>query len=136
MERMNLALGREVKIINIVPIENSYASVEKGRKDILTDSRVGDPTDCYGGDWVHFYRGVGRRLIVDLGEIRSVDGFDIGFIHDRNSGIYAPEFVKFYLSLDGNDYFEVANVKAPYEASFSDKVRAVYSADIAACKAR
>ena len=136
MERMNLALGREVKIINIVPIENSYASVEKGRKDILTDSRVGDPTDCYGGDWVHFYRGVGRKLIIDLEEIRSVDGFDIGFIHDRNSGIYAPEFVKFYLSLDGNDYFEVANVKAPYEASFNEQVRAVYSADIDACKAR
>ena len=136
MERKNLALGRAVKIINIAPIENSYASVEKGRKDILTDGRVGDPTACYGGDWVHFYRGVGRRLIVDLGEIRSVDGFDIGFIHDRGAGIYAPEFVKLYLSLDGNDYFEVADVKAPYDASFGEKVRSVYSADIDACKAR
>lgn len=136
MERKNLALGRAVKIINIAPIENSYASVEKGRKDILTDGRVGDPTACYGGDWVHFYRGVGRRLIVDLGEIRSVDGFEIGFIHDRNSGIYAPEFIKFYLSLDGNDYFEVADVKAPYDASFGEKVHSVYSADIDACKAR
>ena len=136
MERKNLALGREVKIINIAPIENSYASVEKGRKDILTDSRVGDPADCYGGDWVHFYRGVGRRLIIDLEDIKSVDGFDIGFIHDRNSGIYAPEYVKFYLSADGNDYYESACVKAPYEASFGEKVRAVYSANIDACRAR
>ena len=136
MERVNLVFGKEVKIINIAPIENSYASVEKGRKDILTDGQIGDPANCYGGDWAHFYRGVGRRLVIDLEEIKSVDGFDIGFIHDRNAGIYAPEFVKCYLSLDGSRYFEVAEVKAPYEASFSEKVRAVYSADINACRAR
>ena len=40
MERKNLALGREVKIINIAPIENSYASVEKGRKAYLFSLRL------------------------------------------------------------------------------------------------
>ena len=136
MERINLALGKDVKILNIAPIENSYASIEKGRKDILTDGTTGDPANCYSGDWAHFYRGVGRRLVVDLQDIKSVDGFEIGFIHDRNAGIYCPEFIKCYLSLDGEDYYEVAEIKTPYEASFGEKVRAVYSADTEAYRAR
>lgn len=136
MERKNLAFGREVKIINTVPIENSYATVEKGRRDILTDGVIGDPCDCYGGDWVHFYRGVGRRLVVDLGEVYSIDGASIGFIHDRNSGIYSPEFVKYYLSEDGKRYYLVSTVDSPYSASFPEKVRAVYATEAISYRAR
>ena len=130
MERKNLASGKEVKITNLVPITNSYATVEKGRKDILTNGVIGDPSSCYNGEWVHFYRGMGRSLTVDLGEIFAVNGFSIGFIHDNKMGIYSPENVRFYLSEDGNEYYEMAVVEAPYPASFDMQTRAEYKADL------
>lgn len=124
----NLAYRKNVTITNIVPIENSYASVESGPKDILTNGVIGDPLNYGGGGWVHFYRGVGRRLTVDLGNVFAVDGFDIGFIHDNAAGIYSPEYVKCCVSENGTDFYEAAAVSAPYPASFGEKVRAVYSA--------
>lgn len=127
MERKNLAYGKTVEITNIVPIKNSYASVEKGRKDTLTNGVIGDPSSCYGGDWVHFYRGVGRRLTVDLGAVLALDGFEIGFIHDKKAGIYSPEYVKCYISENGTDYYEAATAKTPFPASFGEQVRAVYA---------
>ncbi len=130
MERKNLASGKHVEITNLVPIENSYASIEKGRKDILTNGVIGDPASCYSGDWVHFYRGMGRSLTIDLGGIFAVNGFSIGFIHDKKMGIYCPENVRFYLSEDGIEYYEVAVVDSPYPASFDMQIRAVYSANL------
>ncbi len=130
MERKNLAAGKKVEITNLVPITNSYATVEKGRKDIFTNGVIGDPANCYSGDWVHFYRGMGRSLTIDLGKIYAVNGFSLGFIHDRKMGIYSPETVKFYLSDDGKEYYEAAVVDSPYPASFDMQVRAVYSSDL------
>ena len=130
MERMNLALGKEVKITNLVPITNSYAAVEKGRKDILTNGIIGDPSSCYNGEWVHFYRGMGRSLVVDLGKTFAVNGFSLGFIHDTKMGIYSPENLRFFLSEDGNEYYEIAVVDAPYPASFDMQVRVEYKADL------
>ena len=136
MELKNLALGKEVVIKTAVPTEKSYASKEKGRRDTLTNGKIGDPSSCYGGDWVHFYRGVGRTLTVDLGEVCSVSGFDIGFIHDRKMGIYSPECVKLLLSENGSDFYYVASVDAPYPSSFDMQVRAAYSATTKAHRAR
>ena len=136
MENKNLALGKDVMISSFASMENSYAGIEKGRRDILTNGIVGDPSSCYGGDWVHFYRGVGRTLTVDLGRICSVTGFDIGFIHDTRMGIYSPEKVNFLLSEDGIDYYYVVTVDSPYPASFGMQVRASYAATTKAHRAR
>ena len=136
MANRNLASDREVVITNFVPMENSYASNDKGRRDILTNGVIGDPTSCYGGDWVHFYRGVGRTLTVDLGDVYAVNGFDIGFIHDKNAGIYSPECVKLQLSENGIDYYCVSSVDSPYPASFGMQVRAVYAATTKPYRAR
>lgn len=129
MEKRNLAYLKKVKIIPFAPIGQSYASVEKGSKDMLTDGMTGDPSSCYGGGWAHFYRGVGRSLVIDLGEAYSVCGFDIGFIQDKGMGIYSPEQVRFSLSEDGTDYYEIKTVDSPYPASFAMQVRACYGAE-------
>ncbi len=130
MDVKNLALGKEVKIKSLVPMENSYASVEKGSKDMLTDGNKGDPSSCYSGEWAHFYRGMGRSLTVDLGGDYAVSGFSAGFIHDKNMGIYSPEDVRLLLSENGNDFYCVTTVKSPYPASFDMQVRAVYSENL------
>ena len=127
MEYKNLAFGKRVEIKNIVPIVNSYSSVEQGRKDVLTDGINGNPFSCYGGEWAHFYRGVGRELILDLEGEYAVQGFEIGFIHDKNAGIYCPEKVDFSVSTDGIDYYRISSVDSPYPASFEIQARAVYN---------
>ncbi len=137
MEKKNIAFGKSVEITSLVPIENSYAAVEKGRKDILTNGIIGDPSSCYNGEWVHFYRGMGRSLTVDLGDFYAVSGFSIGFIHDNKMGIYSPENVRCYLSEDGNDYYLAATAESPYPASFDMQIRAVYEKTFdKVCRAR
>ena len=130
MGKKNLAYQKKVIIGNTVPIEHCYAALEKGSKDVLTDGITGDPASCYSGDWAHFYRGVGRTLTVDLGGEFAVSGMDIGFIQDKNMGIYSPETVKLLLSVNGVDFYEVSSVDSPYPASFEQKVRAVYSSEL------
>lgn len=127
MELLNLALGKNTTVTPFVPMSKSYASVEKGNINALTDGLTADPTDCYGGGWAHFYRGLGREIVIDLEGVFSVCGFEAGFIHDRASGIYCPEKVGLLLSENGVDYFTVSEVDSPYPASFGGKVRAVYS---------
>lgn len=130
MEIRNLALGRETKIESLAPIENCYASVEKGSKNMLTDGNIGDPTSCYNGEWAHFYRGVGRSVTIDLGNDYAVCGFSAGFIQDKAMGIYSPESVRLSLSENGADFYSVSQVNAPYPASFSMQVRANYSENL------
>lgn len=127
MEYKNIARGKEIAIESLAPIENSYKTVEKGSKDMLTDGKIGDPSDCYGGEWAHFYRGVGRVLTLDLSDIFAVNSVELGFIHDIGKGIYSPESVRFSVSENGVDFHLVAEVEAPYPASFSMQTRAVYS---------
>ena len=127
MYNRNLAFGKEVSIKSFAPIENSYSVVEKGAKDMLTDGRIGDPKTCYSGKWAHFYRGVGRSITIDLGEAYAVSGFSAGFLHDKNMGIYSPESVTLLLSENGEDFYSVAEVAAPYPASFNMQVRTEYS---------
>ena len=133
--KKNLAYRKEVKITTFVPNENSYGSVEKGTKDMLTDGKTGNPTECYSGEWAHFYRAVGRRLDIDLGACCAVDGFSIGFIQDSKMGIYCPREVLLLLSEDGKSYYRAASVPSPYPASYCN-VRAIVEADFAPKKAK
>lgn len=130
MNVRNLAAAKEVRIIGFVPNGNSNASVEKGTKDMMTDGVFGDPNDCYGGAWAHFYRGMGRRLVIDLGSEYAVTGFDAGFIQGHGLGIYSPEKVRLLLSEDGERFYAVSEVKAPYPATFETVVRASYEASL------
>ncbi|MBR5746732.1 MAG: DUF4855 domain-containing protein, partial [Clostridia bacterium] len=128
----NILLGKTPEISAFTPTEHSYAALEKGAKDMLTDGATGDPANWYGGEWAHFYRGVGRRITFDLCGEYAVCGFDAGFIQGREAGIYCPEEVRLLLSDDGANYFLAARVKAPYPASFGKTVRAPYEARLAA----
>lgn len=116
----NLALNREVFV--------SRSCNENGIT-CLTNGKVGVPSCRYAFDWVCFNKDVEKCLFVDLGADFGVASFDIGFIHDKNNGICPPSEVKLFLSENGNDYYETAIVKAPYNASFDMCTRAVYSAN-------
>ncbi|MBR4798623.1 MAG: DUF4855 domain-containing protein, partial [Clostridia bacterium] len=125
----NILAGKAPEITVFAPIGRSFAALEKGAKDMLTDGRTGDPANWYGGEWAHFYRGVGRRITFDLGGEYAITGFDAGFIQGRDAGIYCPEEVRLLLSQNGADYYLAAAVKAPYPASFASAVRAPYEAN-------
>ncbi len=127
-KKNNILLGKTPVITAFAPTEHSFAANEKGGKEMLTDGKTGDPADWYGGEWAHFYRGVGRRVAFDLGGEYAVTGFDAGFIQGREAGIYCPEETRLLLSEDGENYFLAARVKAPYPASFPKVTRAPYEA--------
>lgn len=122
----NLALGRLVEITEFAPIENSYASMESGNDAMLTDGIIAVASKDSEG-WRKFFRGLGREIKVDLGDVFAVNGFETGFLHDRKHFIYCPEKVKLLLSENGTDFYEAVTVEAPYPASFEMCARARYS---------
>ncbi len=66
MNNTDLALGRAVLAEGFVPSAKSYGKYENNTGISITDGTTGDPEKPYGGGWMHFYRGVGRRISVDL----------------------------------------------------------------------
>lgn len=126
MNNTDLALGRAVLAEGFVPSAKSYGKYENNTGISITDGTTGDPEKPYGGGWMHFYRGVGRRISVDLGEVCDVDNIEISFIHARKMGIYCPERVDILVSENGTDYYLAGSIAAPYPASFGEPARAVY----------
>lgn len=124
--RTDLAFGKNVFTEGFVPSAKSYGKYENNTGISITDGTVGDPEKPYGGGWLHFYRGVGRRISIDLGEVCEVEGIEISFIHARNMGIYCPERVDMLVSENGMDYYRAGSIAAPYPASFGETARAVY----------
>ncbi len=124
----NIALHKKYTIESGAANEYSYASLEKGSKDQLTDGKTGDPKSCYSGDWSHFVRAVSRTITVDLEKVMAVNGFEIGFIQNKSAGIYCPQEVVFSVSENGTDFMTVAKVPNSVPNTEATPTRVVYNA--------
>ncbi len=124
----NLALGKNYEIFTEAANTYSYGHTEVGPKNQLTDGKIGDPSDYYGGAWSHFVRGIGRDIIIDLESEMTVTGFQTAFVQLNADGIYCPKEVTFSLSEDGENFMTVFKVKNPIPNTAEGTHRAVYKA--------
>jgi len=62
------------------------------------------------GDW-QGYHGVDLSAIVDMHKEKEVSEIRIGFIQDMRSWIFMPEYVEFYISVDGKNFEKVGEMK-------------------------
>ncbi len=60
--------------------------------------------------YVEFYRNISRELTLNLGAVRNITAIDMHFGAVEAYGIYMPTDVRYYLSLDGTDYYEAGVV--------------------------
>ena len=130
----NIAYGREYTIEYGAPTEYSYRNyTENGNAfDIdtgcLTDGKYGSE-DIKDARYYQAFRSVSRFVCFDLGAEMRVSGYGGSFLH-YNGGIYAPAYLKLWLSNDGVNYVCVSEYNTE---GFSQKpVKRVY--EIAADK--
>ena len=104
----NIARGREYTIEFGAPTEYSYRNyTENGTAfDIdtgcLTDGKYGSE-DIKDARYYQAFRSVSRFVCFDLGAEMRVSGYGGSFLH-YNGGIYAPAYLKLWLSQDGEHY--------------------------------
>jgi|GEM_PF-3252908 len=109
---VNLAKGKPVTISqldsefdNIQGIGNYGLETPLNRAGMLTDGKYGDTRNWANTtDWFVHYRKLRREVVIDLGDIHTVNRISTGFGMRGDVGIAPPINVRFYVSNDGEQY--------------------------------
>ncbi|UZR96721.1 glycoside hydrolase family 20 protein [Chondrinema litorale] len=83
----------------------------KGTPYTLVDG-VNGSLDFHDGKWQGWLRN-DMDITIDLGEATDVSEINVRSLESQGSGIYFPSGAKAFLSVDGNEYHEVASVENP-----------------------
>ena len=105
----NLVAGLSYTVETGEPISHSYANYTENGRDFDADSgqltdgirALADESDA---NWYRAFRGESRVVAFDLGDIRALTSFGAGFLHYKSWGIYAPRYLRVFLSRDGETY--------------------------------
>lgn len=111
-ELVNLARGKPVTIRQLdaqfdqIQGIGQYAlETPLSQASMLTDGKYGDTSNWANTtDWFVHYRKLRREVIIDLGEIHTVNRISTGFGMRGDVGIGPPVNVRFYVSNDGEQY--------------------------------
>lgn len=116
-ELENLALGKSY----MLSPRNTEAFPDNGNQ--LTNG-VNGGTNAWDTNWVGFnnpkYESntpIVHSIIVDLGNVASVNTMNANFINDTSVGIYLPEKVSFSVSLDGETWQPIESIELDDESS-------------------
>ncbi len=106
---VNLAEGLKYTVETGEPVTMSHGNfVEGGTKFDVDDGQLTDgktATNSSSSDgWYKAFRAQSRIVSFDLGEISAITRVEAGFLHQQPAGIYAPRYIKVYLSDDGESY--------------------------------
>lgn len=110
---INLALNKPYQVL--VPWPDALSEVyEKSYEDTggieLTDGKKAT-TQYLDPAWRSFYRQGGRTIILDLGDVHTVNRITGDFLQHRDAGIYVPHYIDYYLSADGENYAYMGTVE-------------------------
>jgi predicted alpha-1,2-mannosidase len=87
-----------------------YAAKYTGGGDMaLTDGRTGT-TNYQTGEWQGF-EGTDLDVVIDLTKEKKINEISTGFLQDTGVWIFLPEYVDYFISLDGKDFKKVAEIK-------------------------
>ncbi|MDD2431986.1 MAG: DUF4855 domain-containing protein [Firmicutes bacterium] len=109
----NLALNKPYEITAAWP-DDFFHQTESDYKDSesreLTDGEFGS-LRYQDSAWQSFLRQGGRTIVVDLGEVKTVNEITGHFLQFWEAGIYVPRFLDYYLSLDNERFAYMGQVE-------------------------
>ncbi len=100
----------------------------------LTDGRVGT-TNYQGGQWQGF-EGTDLKATIDLTKETTLHDVSTGFLEDTPVWIFLPEYVKYYVSQDGKNFKQVAEIKNEIDSRKEPIVLKQFTANLGGVKAR
>ncbi len=110
----NLSKGKPYTISQLVSTQYTYASSESSYylKGALTDGYIGSSGTFADGQWQGYLHGGARTVIIDMGQVNTVEQIQEKFIHDPSAGIWFPRHVTYALSLNDTDWANVGTVNS------------------------
>lgn len=96
--------GVDFQIQHFDPIIKNHSNSGMDKISLLTDGKLHGSHDK---DYFIFYRGAGRHVIADLGEIMAVQGCTLSFMDKYTWGISTPPVYYVSLSENGTDWVAV-----------------------------
>lgn len=106
--RQNLALlkGAEVQATHFDPMDPSHLGSNTNREGLsgLINGKRAKNATYADGSFVHFYRGGGRHIVVDLGNEMAVDYVEAEFLNEVGVGVGVPPAVMVSVSNDGKNW--------------------------------
>jgi hypothetical protein len=121
-ELQNIALHKPYTVIQTVHDKQLMAYEERTDGDNgqvkaeLTDGKVATinpmaTSNFSNTNWVGYSRQVGRSVVIDLGKEMFVSRITGGFLQEREAAIDMPRYVNFFVSNDGETWYEAGKQK-------------------------
>ncbi len=88
---------------------SEYANQYNAGGDNALIDMIKGPENFRTGAW-QGYEGIDLKAVVDLGENVNAEKLSIGFIQDMGAWIFLPEYVEFFVSVDGRQYHKAGKV--------------------------
>jgi hypothetical protein len=93
-----------------ISIKNTYANQYNAGGDVaLIDFQRGG-NNFRTGNW-QGYEGVDLEAVIDLGANKRMTKLKTGFLQDINAWIFMPEWVEYYMSMDGKEFVLIGKVE-------------------------
>jgi len=124
----HLAVNKSVKILS--EYDQRYSG---GARNALVDGVIG------GSDYKSLWQGYRKKdldVVIDLGNTRSIQSIDIGFLQSQLHSILLPTKVVFELSVDGVEFTNVSSMLYHTRKSVPDFQKKQFSARFENTKAR
>lgn len=119
-ELKNLVKGLDYTVIFGEPVTYSYGNYETdfyhNDNGQLTDSATA-LVDPNSNGWFRSFRSGSRIIEFDLGAECAVSSVEAGFLQSSGAAIYAPRYIRVYLSTDGEGYQLVLDYDTDYNIS-------------------
>ncbi len=126
--RQNLALlkGAEVQATHFDPIDPSHLGSNTNREGLsgLINGKRAKNATYADGSFVHFYRGGGRHIVVDLGNEMAVDYVEAEFLNEVGVGVGVPPAVMVSVSNDGKTWI---TTYGGYTLPYPTKEKSLYN---------
>lgn len=109
---LNLILGKPQQISASVYFNIGETDDTPASSPLLTDGKYAKSTYCYSGEWFEIATSGGARdIFYDLGKTSTVSQIKIDILVQKSYGIEYPEYIRFYLSENGTDWYMVYGQK-------------------------
>lgn len=112
-DRVNLISRLSQRIFSFVPLAAGAPGNSPENSTMLTDGAYASNPAYTDGAYFKFGGGEGRDVVYDFGGLAAVDGFSLSFLRQVEVGINEIDYVMFYLSENGVDWYGVQAAALP-----------------------
>lgn len=112
-QRINLISRLPQRIFSFVPLAAGTTGNSPENATMLTDGAYAANASYTDNAYFKFGGGEGRDVVYDFGGLAAVDGFSVSFLRQVEVGINEIDYVMFYLSENGVDWYGVKAAALP-----------------------